>query len=197
MPSDTDARDRRRAAVRPLVRRIVWGGLLAVTTATALRSQMITRAEALAVAYPGAEIRTEQVFLRPEEQKQAAELAGVPIPSALVVRYLATQHSRIVGRAYIDTHVVRTKKETLLICLDAEGRVKRIEILAFLEPPEYTAPEAWRQQFTGRRLDDQTALHRAIRPIAGATLTARAVTEATRRVLALDRVLAARMERQP
>jgi hypothetical protein len=34
-------------------------------------------------------------------------------------------------------------------------------------------------------------LHRAIRPIAGATLTAGAVTEAVRRVLAIDEVLGA------
>ncbi len=194
MPSETSAAARRTRRARSTALAVaVLGGMLGGTS----HAQPISRQEALEAAYPGAEFRTEQIFLNPEEQKQAALLAGVPVPSALVVRYVAIKDHEIVGRAYIDTHIVRTKKETLLVSLDPTGRVKRIDILAFLEPPEYSPSEAWRRQFSGRALDEQTALHRAIRTIAGATLTARAVTEATRRVLALDRVLAARKEPRP
>ncbi|MBI2222822.1 MAG: FMN-binding protein [Acidobacteria bacterium] len=171
-------------------------GVLGLATASAAAGPAgITRDEALAAAFPGAVIKAEQVFLTAEQQRQAASLAGVGVPSALVARYVATKDGQAVGRAYVDTHVVRTKKESLLISLDAGGRVKRIDVTAFLEPPEYRAPHAWAKQHQGRPLDDDLRLHRAIRPIAGATLTARAVTEAVRRVLAIDGVLSKELQR--
>jgi electron transport complex protein RnfG len=154
-----------------------------------LAADGITREEALAAAYPGATIRAEQVFLKPEQQKQAASRAGEEIHSAFIARYIATQNNQVVGRAYVDTHIVRTKKETLLISLDAAGRVKRIDVTVFTEPAEYEASEPWLRQYTNRQLDDDLGLNRAIRPIAGATLTARATNAAVRRVLAIDAVL--------
>lgn len=161
-------------------------GLLA---AVSLQADGITREEALAAVYPGAVIRAEQVFLTPEQQQQAATRAGGEVPSAFIARYIATQNGRVVGRAYVDTHTVRTKKETVLISLDTEGRVKRIDVTAFLEPAEYKAPEPWLRQYGNRRLDEEMGLNRAIRPIAGATLTARATNAAVRRALAIDAVL--------
>ena len=109
--------------------------------------------------------------------------------SALVVRYVAAKGSAPVGRAYVDTATVRTKNETLLVSLDPAGRVRRIDVTAFLEPAEYLPPEPWLRQYADRPLSDDLALNRAIRPIAGATLTARAVNAAVRRILAIDAVL--------
>ena len=40
-------------------------------------------------------------------------------------------------------------------------------------------------------------MRRRIRPIAGASLTARAVTDAVRRVLAIDRVLTSAAQEEP
>ena len=149
----------------------------------------ITREEALASVYPDADVRAEQVFLTPAQQKQVLMLADSEAPSALVARYVATRDGKLVGRAYVDTHTVRTKRESLLISLDADGRVKRVDVTAFLEPSEYRASNAWLRQYQDRTLTDDVALNRAIRPIAGATLTARAANAAVRRVLAIDQVL--------
>ena len=44
-------------------------------------------------------------------------------------------------------------------------------------------------QYDGEKLDDDLSLKRDIRPVTGATLTARATTEAVRRVLAIHRVV--------
>ncbi len=160
--------------------------LLAVALAAAPE---ITREEALALVVPGAAIADERIFLTEAQQKRAAMLAGEAIPSALVARYTATREGQILGRAYVDTNVVRTKKETLLISLDASGRVKRIDVTAFLEPGEYTPPRPWLGQYRDRELSDEVGINRSIRPIAGATLTARAVNSAVRRVMAIDGVL--------
>ena len=151
----------------------------------------VTREEALASVYPGATVRAERVFLTPAQQKEILTRAGAEADSALVARYIATADGKVVGRAYVDTHIVRTKKESLLIALDENGRVKRVEVTAFLEPAEYQASEAWLRQYRDKALTNDLNMNRAIRPIAGATLTARATNTAVRRVLAIDEVLRA------
>jgi Na+-translocating ferredoxin:NAD+ oxidoreductase subunit G len=151
----------------------------------------VTREEALAHVYPGADIRAEQIFLTPAQVTQVAKRAATDPASALVARYVATRGGQAVGRAYIDTHTVRTKRESLLVALDANGRVIRVDVTAFLEPAEFRAPGPWLGQYRGRTLDDDLAVNRAIRPIAGATLTARAANSAVRRVLAIDELLRA------
>jgi len=176
-----------RASVAPWPVRVICAGLFTA----AASAQGISREEALADVYAGAQIRAEQVFLTPMQVKQVATSAGTDVPSPLIARYLASRNGTVVGRAYVDTHVVRTKKESLLISLDAEGRLLRIDVTAFLEPPEFRAPEPWLRQYRGRALDEELTVNRAIRPIAGATLTARAANAAVRRALAIDRLLAA------
>lgn len=162
---------------------------LIVIAATRSAFAQITRNEALAGVYPGATIQAEQVFLTAAQQKQVHARSGAEPSSALVARYLATRDGKVVGRAYVDTHVVRTKKESLLISLDQDGHVVRVDVTAFLEPAEYKASELWLRQYRDRTLTDDVAVNRAIRPIAGATLTARATNAAVRRVLAIDDVL--------
>lgn len=149
----------------------------------------VTREEALAAAYPGAEVAGERVFLSEAQRSAISELAGVDVDSRLVARYVATRDGAVVGRAYIDTHVVRTKRESLLISLHADGTVKRIDVTAFLEPVEYLPSSRWLAQYDDRRLNDDLALRRAIRAVAGATLTGLASNAAVRRVLATDQVL--------
>lgn len=150
---------------------------------------VVSREEALMTLFPSAQISSEHVFLTNEQENQINALSRGKLQTKLFARYVATRDGRIVGRAYIDTHIVRTKRESLLIALDTQGRVKRINVTAFLEPPEYIASERWLNQYKQKRLSDQLAIHRSIRPIAGATLTTQAVNAAVRRVMALDQVL--------
>lgn len=166
---------------------LTW--LVLVALCELVSAQGLSRDEALAAAFPGSDVRPEQVFLTPTQVKEVAARASVDPPSALVARYLATRGGAGVGRAYIDTHTVRTKQESLLISLDTAGRVLRVDVTAFLEPPEYRAPEPWLRQYTGRGLNEDLAVNRIIRPIAGATLTAHAANAAVRRALAIDQVL--------
>ena len=158
----------------------VWFGLTG--SSVAMQSGLMTRDEALAAVFPGAAVEAERVFLTADQTHRAAALAGGEAPRALVARYVARRGREVVGRAYVDTHIVRSKRESLLISLDVDGRVQRIDVTAFLEPPEYQAPERWLQQYDHQPLGDDLALQRAIRPIAGATLTAIATNAAVRRV---------------
>lgn len=165
--------------------------LLAVGSASG-QPGVVSRAEALAAAFAGASVREDRVYLTEEQAERIAALARGDVRTRIYARYIARRGGVVVGRAYVDTHVVRTKRESLLISVEADGRVRRIDVTAFLEPPEYVASERWKQQYYDRPLGDELAIQRAIRPIAGATLTTHAVNAAVRRVLALDHVLEGR-----
>ena len=157
--------------------------------AVAGQSGVVSRQEALQASFAGAAITGDRVYLTAEQAERIAELARGEVRTRIYARYVARRNGAVVGRAYVDTHVVRTKRESLLVSLEADGRVRRIDVTAFLEPPEYLAPERWKRQYYERPLGDDLAIQRAIRPIAGATLTTHAVNAAVRRVLALDQVL--------
>jgi hypothetical protein len=150
---------------------------------------LLTVEEALALAFPGAAIERRTVYLTAAQRARAEELAGGELGSAIVHPYVATRDGRLVGTAYFDSHVVRTLAETVMVTVDPEGRVGRVEVLSFDEPPDYLPRAEWYRQFDGKPLDAELELRRAIRPVAGATLTARATTDAARRVLALHRVV--------
>jgi len=156
-------------------------------------AKTITREDALKAAFPGAEIRSEVLFLTDAEQKDAEKTSGSLITTALVAKYDAVQNGKAVGRAYLDTHTVRTKKESLLVILNPDGTLKRVEVVAFLEPPEYMPSERWYRQFDARQLNDNLRLERDIHAVTGATLTAKATTDAVRRVMSIDALVQERM----
>lgn len=150
----------------------------------------LTQAEALALAFPkGAKVERRSAFLRPEQQERVAELCGGPVPSALVSYYVASEGGAELGRAYFDSHRVRTLPETVMVVVSPGGEVRRVEVLSFDEPEEYRPRESFYTQIAGRKLDDDLSLRGKVRPVTGATLTATATVAASRRVLALDRVI--------
>jgi hypothetical protein len=182
---------RSRYSTRVILPAVLLAALLALAGAPpGLSKVFLTVEEALDLAFPGAEITERTVFLSEEQLVRAEELAGVEIPSALVRAHVARRDGELVGTAYFDAHRVRTLPETLMIVVDPEGRVERVEVLSFNEPEDYLPREIWYDQLLERPLDEELRLGRGIRPVTGATLTARATTQATRRALAVHRVLA-------
>ena len=169
-----------------------WGALCAAAVlASPLAAQGLTQDEALELAFPDAEVERRTAFLDEGQLARARELAGsdVPVEAGIVTYYLAQRGGAPVGVAYFDPHRVRTLPEVLMIVLDPDARVRRVETVSFHEPPEYRAPDGWLRQFHGRGAEDDLSLTGAIAPITGATLTARAVSAAVRRTLALHRVI--------
>lgn len=161
-----------------------------------LAEEFVTREEALERAFPEAQIRRETLFLTADQQREAAALSGAEIPTGMIARYIASRDGAVIGRAYVDTHIVRTKKESLLIILDADGALLRIEATASAEGREHQAPREWYRQYEGMDLNDDMFINRAIRPIAGATLTALATNRSVRRILAIDKIMCVRERSQ-
>jgi hypothetical protein len=162
---------------------LVWGAAWATV--------LITVEEALALAFPGATTERQTLFLSGEQRDRVAEDSGAEVTSLLATRYVAKGGDGAVrGWAYLDTHRVRTLPETVMVVLDADGMVRRVEVVTFREPLEYMPRRGWYEQYEGQILNDDLALKRDIRPVTGATLTARSTTEAVRRVLALHALMA-------
>ena len=178
--------------------RLIAAVLLALLAGAAvLRAQegVVTRAEALTAVFPGAEVTRDRVILTRERMAAVAALARVGMQGRIFPRYVARRDGVVVGRAYVDTHTPKTERQSLLVSLDTEGRVKRVDVTVFFEPAQYMAPRDWLRQFDGAVLRDELAVRRGIRPIAGSSFTGRAISDAVRRVLALDQVLRAEAPR--
>lgn len=171
-----------RGAPRSLA--VVFPALLSVAVA-AFPAGLISIDEALAAAFPAASHDRETVFLTDDELEHVHEAAGHRPQSAMVTRFRVYSGSETVGWAYLDTHRVRTLPETVMVIIAPSGSIERVEVVAFREPLDYLPPDSWYRQFDGRELSDDLELKRSIRPITGATLTARATTDAVRRVLAI------------
>lgn len=153
----------------------------------------MTQQQALASAFPsGSRIERQTFFLHPHEVTAARKESGVDFGDKMIVRYTASVDGRVAGHAYFDTHMVRTLPETVMIIVTPDAKVSRVELLSFDEPPDYQPKPRWIDQLRGRKLDDELSLKRAIRPMTGATLSGRAIVNASRKVLALHRILGAR-----
>lgn len=151
---------------------------------------LLTQEEALGLLFPGCAVERRTVYLTEDQVRDAERDAGTRLVSAIVNPYVATCGGRPGGVALFDTHVVRTLAETVMVAIDPDGRLLRVEVIAFDEPPDYLPRPEWYRQFDGRGLDPELELRHAIRPVTGASLSARAATDAARRALALARQLA-------
>lgn len=179
--------------VRPTAGAVVLAAV--ATGAGVLDAQVgrLTQDEALRLAFPPpARVERQTAFLGDAQLAAARERAGpdVPIEQRVVTYYTATLEGRSLGAAYFDAHRVRSLAEVLMVLVSPDGRVLRVEILRFDEPPEYRAPAGWLRQFEDDSLGDRLSLKGDIATMAGATLTSHAVVRAVRRVLALHAAIA-------
>lgn len=147
-----------------------------------------TQQQALQLAFPGASFTRKEFFLTEAQAAQVKALSRTDLPGLWFVGYEAWKDGKLQGVGFFDTHRVRTEHETALVAVGRDGRILRVEVIAFREPQDYAPRQAWINQFQGEALDDKLSLKRDIRPLAGATLTANALTDASRRGLALWQV---------
>jgi hypothetical protein len=111
------------------------------------------------------------------------KLARARVKDRLVTFYAAHRAGALLGYGVIHSHVVRTKRETLSIGFEPDGRIRKIAVVAFLEPKEYEPSARWLAQFEGKGAADRLAVGQDLAPISGATLTARGVAEESRWLL--------------
>ena len=173
---------------------LVVAGLIGGATARA-QAPAAGKPDPLRAIFPDAErFDATDVILSSEMAKRLDDLARSRIPERMVTFYAARRGEAVLGYAVIQSHVVRTKRETLLVAFEPDGRIRRIAVLSFLEPPEYKPSERWLAQFAGKGATARLAVGDDLAPISGSTLSARGVAEQSRWLL--QALLLARGERK-
>ncbi|MGA8890304.1 MAG: FMN-binding protein [Anaeromyxobacteraceae bacterium] len=138
----------------------------------------------LRATFPEAErFDSADVILTDDLARKIDELARSRIAERMVTFYTARRGADVLGYAVVQSHVVRTKRETLLVAFEPDGRIRRIAVVSFLEPPEYRPSERWLGQFAGKGAADRLAVGDDLAPISGSTLSARGVAEQSRWLL--------------
>jgi Na+-translocating ferredoxin:NAD+ oxidoreductase RnfG subunit len=178
-------------ALRRARRPAIAVALLVAVFSLAQAKVLVTPEEAVREAFAGAPTDKHTDYLDEAQAAAITRLAGSPPSSRIVISYRASKDGRALGAAYLESHIVRTLPESILVVLDPQGRVSKVEILSFDEPDQYRPKPRWMDQFTGRTLDGELSLSKGIRGVTGATLSSRAITAAVRRVLATHQVLSA------
>jgi len=145
--------------------------------------------EILKEMFPSSEIEVKNIILSKREVKEVEKLSGVKMRSRFVTFYIVKKGGKVVAYAYVDSHRVRTHPEVVLYVINPEGKIELIEILAFYEPLEYMPPENWLKLFIGKNPQNLPKYRKDIPNITGSTLTARAITKHTRKVLVLWSIL--------
>ena len=135
---------------------------------------------ALARVFPGARIEPLALALSAADVKAVEQRARARCEARLVTAYVAWHGDTLAGAAYTDRRVVRTREALLMTTIAPDTTVARIDVLAFFEPPDYRPSERWLARFKGTG---------DVPPIAGASLTSRAVSESARLALAWHALL--------
>lgn len=151
---------------------------------------LLSQKQALALAFaPGIRVERKTAYLTTEQAGQAQREGQVKIDSRVWTYYVGTSSRGVEGYAYFDTHIVRTMPETFMAVLEPGGQVRFVELLSFLEPPDYEPKPRWLNQFDGKKLEEDLMVRRAIRNITGASLTSQKLTDGIRRILAIHSLL--------
>ena len=174
---------------RTLARLLLFTLLFVVVAVPIGAKTLLSREEALSLYFPDADWKRNTVYLTRIEQERVEALSETDMKRAVIHTYQALDGTSLLGIAYLDQHRVRTLPETILVLVTPDGVVADVQVIEFREPMEYLPGRAWYKQLIDRSLDKELYLKRGIDGITGATLTARATTQATRRVLAIHQVV--------
>lgn len=144
-----------------------------------------SKEEALALAFPDADrVDSRSVVLDAAQTAAIEQASRAKLESRIVTLHTGWKEGVVQGYAFIDMQVVRTLPEACLIVLTPGGAVRSLRVIAFHEPADYLPTDRWLGQFEGQALSRDLALNHGIEGIAGATLSAGAITNGVRRALA-------------
>ncbi len=123
-------------------------------------------------------LSNEQVNLIEQEIKQKLKTKIYQI-------YKASIGDKFLGYGVLVSQNVRSKNCVVMYHISDKAILKSIEIIAFNEPREYLPSKKWTEVFNQTLTSQPLYLTKDIPAITGATLTARAVTDASRVAFAI------------
>jgi len=127
----------------------------------------------------------KDIVLSQKQKNTLQKLAKAKIDSNKIRFYVVKKTNKTVGYGVLLSQRIRTKKAVMLYLIDKDVKIKNIEILAFHEPSEYKPYSSWKNIFTGKTATDDLRAGHGVPTISGATLSARAISDAARIALAV------------
>ena len=103
--------------------------------------------------------------------------------------YIISNHQVIQAVAIIDTHTLRSRRQSLLVTIDSQGRILNLDILDFHEPARFKAPKRWLDLFTNQTVSNFLVPGKDLPAISGATITSQKTSNAIRKSLHLFKIL--------
>jgi Na+-translocating ferredoxin:NAD+ oxidoreductase RnfG subunit len=156
-----------------------------VAPATAVR--YLTKEEALHIAMPEAQdIQVQQIQLTPEQQKRVADKVAEPIATETFIFYVGKHNGQVDGYAYITDKKGRHRPITFVVGIKTDCTVQDVAIMIYREPRGYEVKEKrFLRQYRRKAIDDPIEVHRDIKNISGATISAESVSAGVREALAI------------
>jgi len=130
-------------------------------------------------------IEKKSLILTKEQAKNIQEAARAKVGSKIVRYYEVKKEDTIVGHAILLKQKIRTKNAAILYMVDENKTMIGLEIVSFKEPSEYKPNDDWTKIFVGKTSEDILVAGKDIATISGATLSARAISDAARVALAI------------
>ena len=127
--------------------------------------------------WPMEKITSKSYYLSVEQHKQMLAQTRQRHSNYIHTFYRTynTKNGRIKNYGIFDTHLVRTKSQTLFLVLNNKGKLEKINVIAFHEPDEYKPPQRWLDQFPKYNKKGIDSLRYKVDGLSGATLTRNAV----------------------
>jgi len=135
----------------------------------------------------GKEAKFQRSDLQWDEQTSAAiqQASGVRVTRNKQPVWKVMKNDALVGYFIIDEVYGKHEYITYAVALDADGRVRQLEVLVYRESYGYEIRNpAWRAQFIGKQHGDPVTLEEDIKNISGATMSCRHISEGVKRLLA-------------
>lgn len=160
----------------------------ALVAGPACATTYLTLEQAQQKLFPGQTLEELAIELDAGQWRAVEEQAGTRPRE----RRLRVWKSADGGYFYLDRVIGKHELITYALALDADGRVKGLEILDYRESygGQVRNPK-WRGQFVGKRHGDAVELDVDIVNLSGATLSCRHITQGVRRLLAAHAIAVA------
>ena len=129
------------------------------------------------------------VMLTPDQMRVLELLSGIPSRGPRQQVWRAMGQGKLLGWFVIDQVIGKHELITYAAGIDADGRVRQVQIIEYLEAYGYQVrAQRWRDQFIGKTVDNTLKVGVDIGNIAGATLSTNHITDGIRRLLYLHQI---------
>lgn len=158
--------------------------LIAASIASA--ELLISPVESMQLVFsPEAKVEKKNILLTKEKAQAVEKEIKGKLKTKLYQVYKASKEDKLLGYGILVSQNVRSKNCVVMYHISNDSILKSIEIIAFNEPKEYLPSKKWTQVFSGVQTSQQLYLSKDIPIITGATLSARAVSDASRIAFAI------------